>query len=173
MKKIILLFIVIAITISANGCASIVNGRRQDIVFRSSPDNATVEVYSSFGNHVATATTPAVIRFRRGRGYFRRANYTVLISKEGYQTQSIGIRSGVSGWYAAGNYFTSFAMVIGYLIVDPLTGAMWTLQPKGINTNLRQALSLNDDTDEDGIYVILKEQIPEELFASLDLVQIQ
>ena len=45
----------------------------------------------------------------------------------------------VSGWYAGGNLF--FGGLIGYLIVDPMTGAMWTL--KDLHVNLESGLPVS------------------------------
>lgn len=51
--------------------------------------------------------------------------------------------------------------MIGYLIVDPLTGAMWTLTPDKINAELAQKTTLI--TTGEGLVIINKEDVPVEL----------
>ena len=48
----------------------------------------------------------------------------VEVSKEGFEKKTIQIESKTNGWYI-GNLL--FGSLIGFLIIDPLTGAMWTL----------------------------------------------
>jgi hypothetical protein len=70
----------------------------------------------------------------------------------------------------AGNFL--FGGLIGWIIVDPISGAMWTLKPENINADLRQSLSFNDNGNVEGIYVVLKEQIPTDIFDTLELVRV-
>jgi hypothetical protein len=62
----------------------------------------------------------------RRMGLLWYANYTVTFTKAGYASQEHKIKRGVNGWYIGGNFF--FGGLIGWLIVDPITGAMWTLE---------------------------------------------
>ncbi|HEX9261192.1 MAG TPA: hypothetical protein VF893_01535, partial [Candidatus Bathyarchaeia archaeon] len=55
--------------------------------------------------------------------------------KDGYAAKTINIDSFLSGWYA-GNVILWPVAVIGGLIIDPLTGAMWSLSPKNIDAVL-------------------------------------
>ena len=48
------------------------------------------------------------------------------------------------------------------LIVDPLTGAMWKLEPQNINANLAESTS-SLDTHEMTLQVVLLEDVPEDL----------
>lgn len=72
------------------------------------------------------------------------------------------------GWYLVGNIF--IGGLIGWLIVDPLTGAMWTLSPDMIYAPLGQQ-SVLPGSDGD-LVVILKQDIPAELYETLGLVRI-
>jgi len=58
-------------------------------------------------------------------GFFSKAKYQVEASKAGYETSTTQISAGVNGWYF-GNIL--FGGLIGMLIVDPATGAMWKLE---------------------------------------------
>ncbi|MCL2382421.1 MAG: hypothetical protein FWC64_12690 [Treponema sp.] len=61
---------------------------------------------------------------------------------------------------------------LGWLIIDPLLGGMWTLHPGIVHTNLLQSLSFDDSGELDGIFIVLKEQIPPEVFQTLKLVRV-
>jgi hypothetical protein len=50
---------------------------------------------------------------------------------------------------------------------------MWTLKPENISADLRQSLSFNGNGNVEGIYVVLKEQIPIDIFDTLELVKIE
>ena len=56
------------------------------------------------------------------------------IAKEGCTDQTVTVDANVNGWYIAGNLV--FGGLVGYLVVDPLTGAMWTLDTKDINVTM-------------------------------------
>jgi hypothetical protein len=68
-------------------------------------------------------------------GYFKSKKYDVTLSKDGYAPKTINVDSFLSGWYA-GNIILWPVAVIGGLIIDPLTGAMWSLTPKNIDAIL-------------------------------------
>jgi hypothetical protein len=72
-----------------------------------------------------TGVTPIVATLKPGDGYFQGANYTVVFQKAGYAPVEKRIRRGINGWYVGGNVL--FSWFVGWLIVDPVSGAMWTL----------------------------------------------
>jgi hypothetical protein len=119
--------------LSPIGCASIVSGRRADVVINSSPPDAHVSVRDKQGRTIATATTPAVVSLKRGDGFFKRAQYTATIEKPGYSTAHVPIESQLNPWLL-GNVL--FGGIIG-LAVDPYTGAMWRPTPDEINEELQ------------------------------------
>ncbi len=57
-------------------------------------------------------------------GYFDGAEYLVLAEKEGYQPTQHTIDHGLDGWFLGNILIGGW---IGMLIVDPLTGALYTL----------------------------------------------
>jgi hypothetical protein len=147
------------------------SGSSQNIRISSSPDNASVVIYDKHNMKVWDSSTPAVVNLERGDGYFSGSSYRVEITKEGYEKQTVQISSGLNGgWYLAGNLV--LGGLIGWIIVDPISGAMWTLKPKDISADLRQSLSFNDDGNVEGIYVVLKEQIPADIFNTLELARV-
>ena len=81
-----------------------------------------------------TGSTPASVSLKRGDGYFRPASYAVDFKKPGYKTKRLDIVPGFNGWYI-GNLIFGGA-ILGMLIVDPITGAMYTLNPNSITAEL-------------------------------------
>lgn len=117
-----------------NGCATIIHGRAQDISISSSPSEARVTLSDSSGRTCITQRTPCTVSLKRGDGFFRSGSYTVPIEKEGYRPWRTQIEGRANGWYIAGNFV--FGGLIGWVIVDPATGAMWTLIPEVTNADL-------------------------------------
>ena len=76
-----------------------------------------------------------------GAGYFKAAEYSITYSKPGFEDLTLPITSEVDGWYI-GNLF--FGGLIGFLVVDPATGAMWKL-PAEHRGNLVDPETLADD----------------------------
>ena len=66
--------------------------------------------------------TPTTLTLKAGAGFFNGETYTVS-AQDG--SASATLESGVDGWYVLGNLV--FGGLLGYLIIDPATGAMFTL----------------------------------------------
>lgn len=121
-----------------SGCASIVAGSHRDINIKSAPSDAAVSIRERESKQIVhKGQTPLIVPLSTRGGYFKSKQYDVTISKEGYATKTISINSFLSGWYA-GNVMLWPMAIIGGLIVDPLTGAMWSLTPKNIDAVLEQ-----------------------------------
>lgn len=115
------------------GCASIVGKSEYPIRITSRPDQAGITLTDGSGAVVYSGTTPTTVTLPTKRKYFRGHDYKVTFQKDGYAEHVAEIRRGVSGWYIFGNLV--FGGVIGWLIVDPATGAMWTLSEE-VNADL-------------------------------------
>ena len=117
------------------GCATIVDGGPAIVAINSTPSGAGVRIQDTRGRLVASHQTPCTIRLSRYGGYFSGAAYTVLIEKQGYNAYQAQISSSLNaGWYIVGNLF--FGGVLGWVVVDPLSGAMWDLSPVHIHATL-------------------------------------
>ena len=126
-------FMPVVLSISLlSGCASIVSKSDYPVSINSNPDGATFVVTNKEGQKVQTGVTPSSVTLKASSGYFKGETYTIEIKKDGYTTKTYTLTSGVDGWYW-GNIL--FGGLIGMLIVDPLTGAMYTL-PTGVNVPL-------------------------------------
>ena len=76
--------------------------------------------------------TPATVTLDSSAGYFKGEAYTITFSKEGYMNQTVTLNSSIDGWYW-GNIV--FGGLLGMLIVDPATGAMYNL-PERVDASL-------------------------------------
>jgi hypothetical protein len=148
------------------GCATIVGKSVYPVLIKSQPDQADIRIIDETGQTVFTGKTPTTVSLPTKAGYFRGKDYTVTYSKPGYANQSAQIRRGVSGWYLAGNFF--FGGLIGWLIVDPLTGAMWTL-PAETTAKLPPQTSM--EQSETGMQIVSLDDLPESLRSQLIRVQ--
>lgn len=79
---------------------------------------------------------------KSGSGYFSSEKYVVTFKKDGYDDANYTIHGSLDGWYI-GNIL--LGGLIGMLIVDPATGAMWKLpdvQSASLNENKSVSLSV-------------------------------
>ena len=152
-----------------SGCATIVSGSDQTVAISSEPSAADVVVRDETDAVVFSNKTPASVTLKKGKGYFKKKSYVVEISKEGYETQAVQLTGSANGWYVGGNLL--FGGLIGYLIVDPLTGAMYTLNPKEVNTDLPSLSADRNVLEPDRISVVLLEDMPTQLHGALHRVR--
>lgn len=144
-------------TMMFNGCASIIAGGPQTIPINSNPSDAKLRIMNARnGNAIYEGKTPYIVALDRGVGYFQKGRYNVIIEKEGYQTREIMIEGTPNGWYILGNLV--LGGLIGWLIVDPITGAMWTLNPSDIKADLAAKTSFFKDGE--GLMIVLKSDLP-------------
>lgn len=167
MTRQLLLFLLILCT----SCATIVSKSVYNVRLNSSPEQSYVQVLDYKGREVFNGTTPTQVALKSGAGYFKRAEYTVKYSKPGYLSKEIKIRSELNGWYI-GNIV--FGGLIGFLIVDPATGAMYRLDQTDLNETLAPdskgattSISGNGKT----LHVLDISEVPEGLRKALVLVR--
>jgi hypothetical protein len=115
---------VASVLVALGGCASIVSDSKPEVGVYSTPTAAKYEIVNSRGMVVAHGVTPGKVLLESGRGYFKGEDYKVTFRKEGYSDSTVPLKTTVNGWYW-GNIL--IGGLIGMLIVDPLTGAMYTL----------------------------------------------
>jgi len=119
-----------------SGCASIVSKSKYPISINSAPSGAKITVIDKKGVDVYTGNTPANIVLKAGAGFFSKASYNVTFEMDGYDKRTVPINFNLDGWYF-GNII--FGGLIGILIVDPATGAMWKLDTEFINETLSKS----------------------------------
>jgi len=144
------------------GCATIVGDKTQLMPINSSPDGATVLITDEKGIQVFRGQTPTSVTLQKSDGsYWGKKNYSVVISKEGYDAQTISLTASPNGWYIAGNII--FGGLIGWFIVDPFNGAMYTLSPEQVTASLGKQASFHNSFSEGAISIVLLENVPWEL----------
>lgn len=110
--------------VGIQGCASIVGESRYPVAVSSAPAGASFEITDKNGTVVHAGNTPSTVTLKSGKGYFTGQTYLLRFKKEGYPDKTVELDSSLSGWYW-GNLL--IGGLVGMLIVDPLTGAMYKL----------------------------------------------
>jgi len=118
--------------LSLGSCASIVSDKVYPVTIDSNPTGASFSVRDEDGTTVATGTCPTTVQLRAGESYFDGRTYSVEASLPGRGSGVAELDSRLDPWYW-GNII--FGGLIGMLIVDPITGAMWKL-PKHVTVAL-------------------------------------
>ncbi len=157
----------IASITSLGGCASIVDGgKTETVLIRSLPAGASIKIVNNrTGEVVFTGKSPTSVSLERSSGFFKGVSYTVHYSLEGYYDKQVSLNSTVNGWYF-GNII--FGGLIGMLIVDPATGAMYSLPNDVIgNMSAKSESAMLEGTKEGDILIVSIDDIPEELRGSL------
>lgn len=117
---------------SLAGCATIFSGTSQTVEIKSQPGVRYV-VTNAYGSEIASGEVPASVDLTRRAGYFSPQAYRVALSRPGYRPKSVAIEPGMNPWY-----FLNILIggVIGIVIVDPLTGAMYKFSPGEVDVQL-------------------------------------
>lgn len=137
MKKIVTLVSSVILVAVLSGCSSIVSKSDYAVAISSSPESANFFVTDKYGQEIHSGLTPETITLSSSSGYFSGASYTIKFTKEGYPDKVFTLRSDIDGWYF-GNIL--FGGLIGMLVVDPATGAMYNL-PERVNVSLGNPIS--------------------------------
>jgi len=138
-------------------CASIVSDSEGVVTISSNPTAAEIAIADQSGVEIYRGTTPATITLDASAGYFDGQQYTITFSKDGYDPTTVKVDSRINGWYVGNIVFGGF---IGWLIVDPLTGAMWALDTEHVNGTLAQRVAI-DETSSPQLRVVSIDAIPE------------
>ncbi|WON74050.1 hypothetical protein [Nitrosospira sp. Is2] len=148
--------IFIASTVLA-GCATIMGQSAPEALnVRSAPDQANIVIIDETGTKIFEGKTPTSLPLEKKKAFFSGKKYTVTINKDGHAERAVTVDTKVNGWYVANILFGG---VIGLLIVDPATGAMWTLETKEINVTL-EASKQSAVTEPDKVRVVLLKDVP-------------
>jgi len=138
------------------GCASIVSKSEYPLIIDSQPQEADITIVNWSGETVYSGKTPTTITLTAKAGFFKGENYTVTFKKEGFEPHIAQIKRDLDGWYLFGNLL--FGGLIGWFIVDPATGAMWTL--KDLNVDL---ISQSSSLQKKGLHIITLDDVPDHL----------
>ncbi|GCD79899.1 hypothetical protein [Schleiferia thermophila] len=107
-------------------CATLFSSSTYPVHITSSPYNVSFDVYDRFQNRIHTGRTPEMIYVSSSYLPFIRQKYTVLVNDPDFESQIKQITFHLDGWYLANLLFPPLAP-ISLLVIDPLSGAMYTL----------------------------------------------
>lgn len=155
MNKLILALMAASV-LTMTGCATIIKGSTQTIAFKTTPDNANIQIKNRAGTSILDQQTPATITLKKGSGYFKPETYQVTFSKSGYQTRTVEVKGTLDKWYF-GNFV--FGGVIGLLAVDPVTGAMYKLAPTDAQLVLERNNVKGHKKNESTLVIVLTENL--------------
>lgn len=131
MKK-LLLNLLLCVSVFMSGCASIMCGSEKTVNINSHPPGADFTIKNAKGAVIVKDVAPTNVTLKRGGGWFKAADYQITFEKEGCKQMTVPISQGIeSGWYFAGNILVGG--IIGWVIVDPLTGAMYTIEDVNVS----------------------------------------
>lgn len=156
------LFIALIVVALLSGCASIASKSKYDVTITSSPDQADVTITDNSGIDIYNGKTPTTVDLSASAGFFSGAKYTVKFHKDGYQDTTMSLNAEVDGWYF-GNLL--IGGVLGMVIIDPATGAMWKLN-ETCNANLVTS-STTLITENGAVNVAYLSDVPAELQKNL------
>ncbi len=114
-------------------CATIFTKSSYPLTFSSTPSEARVTVVNRAGSTVFTGSTPSTLTLKAAAGYMKREEYTVTFEKAGYAPQTVPVICNLDGWYI-GNIL--LGGLIGMLIVDPASGAMYKFADTAVHAQL-------------------------------------
>ncbi|MDR0962325.1 MAG: hypothetical protein LBM62_07200 [Mediterranea sp.] len=137
-----------------SSCASIVSHASYPLSLNSDPQGAKVTIINKSGYEVFSGTTPSVIKLDASDGFFSKERYILTFTHPDYDSKVVQVSAKIDGWYF-GNIL--LGGLIGMLIVDPATGAMWKLDTTNINVTLNPKPSANAE-----LSILDIRQIPEE-----------
>lgn len=151
--------VVSAAVLFVTACATIVGDKTQLMNISSNPSGADIKITDERGQVISEGKTPTNVTLQKSDGsYWGKKSYTVQVSKPGFSEQTIAVIASANGWYIGGNII--FGGLIGWFIVDPMNGGMYTLSPQDISTTLAAKTSHNNQFKDDNISILLLEDVP-------------
>jgi hypothetical protein len=119
MRLVASFLLVTTVCLFSGGCASILSDKNYAVAVNSSPSGCPVTITNEGGEEVHRAITPFTVVLPASAGFFDGETYKLTSS-----AATTVLTSSLDPWYV-GNLL--FGGLVGMLIVDPATGAMWKL----------------------------------------------
>jgi hypothetical protein len=157
--KAMLILFVLTLLIS---CATIIGkSSPENLDVRSIPEKATVVITDEKGTKILEGVTPTMASLEK-KGFFRGKKYTIKISKQGFADQVVTVYTKINGWYILGNFVFGPLAPIAWLIVDPVTGAMWSLDTNEVVVTLESSQQ-SKLTQSFQLGILLSKDVPQPL----------
>lgn len=144
----------VAMALSLSACSSIVSKSDYSVKVTSDPTGATYSATNEAGKVIVSGVTPDVVTLSASAGFFNGETYTFSYQMDGHKSQEIVLDSTIDGWYFGNLLIGGW---LGFLIIDPLTGAMWRLPTEvngSMNTLTIKPLSSLTDHEKDQLVEI-------------------
>jgi hypothetical protein len=162
MKSFLSLFLAVVSAFVFSGCASIVSKSTYAVRVESEPPGLSfVVVDLRGGKQIAQGVTPDTVTLEAGAGYFKKGSYSIHVVRDGVVVNEVPVVNSLDGWYI-GNVL--FGGLIGMIVVDPLTGAMFKL-PKTVDISGESMAAL--DLDHASLELVSLADVPAELRGEL------
>lgn len=149
-----------AVALALTGCATIIGSTTQPLTIKSTPEGAAVSVTNRAGEKIHSGLAPLTVVLNRGAGYFKPEIYTIKFEKEGFESKEVVVIAQVNGWYFGNIIFGG--LILGMLIVDPNTGAMYSLSTDKVDEAL-QAVGAKTSKSDGSLTVVSIADVPEAL----------
>ena len=148
------------------GCATIVGDKTATVTITSVPAGATVNIVDESGLAIYKGATPTTVTLEKSTGhYWGGKHYSVNLSLPGYASQTVLMTTHANGWYIGGNII--FGGLIGWFLVDPNNGGMYTLSPEAVNITLTQQPASTFNYTPGQLNIMLVQDVPMELRSKL------
>lgn len=154
--KFTFLIVFVVMSIICSGCASILSKSSYPVNIKSRPDEAGITVYNKKGVEVFSGKTPSTVTLKANEGFFSGEEYTIKFQKNSYQPYEAKLAADIDGWYLFGNILVGG--LIGWLIVDPISGAMWQLDDVSAILLKKRA---SENSEMHILNIVLLEDVPE------------
>ena len=147
MKTLTRLFALCALVMAVSSCATIFTATKYPVAFNTTPEGAGITIENREGKVIFEGVTPTTVKLKSSAGYMKKEEYKITFTKDGYTQKVVNISAELDGWYI-GNIM--LGGIIGMLIVDPASGAMYKIakEDRVINETLQptneQALQVYD-----------------------------
>ena len=133
MKNLFTALMLVAILAAGTSCATIFSKSTYPISLGSTPSGASVTVVNRAGRVVYTGATPSTVRLKSAAGYMKPEDYSITFQLPGAAPQTYAVLCTLDGWYFANLLLGG---LVGMLVVDPASGAMYRFRDKYIHVNL-------------------------------------
>jgi uncharacterized protein YceK len=127
---------ILVFTLLMSGCASIISGSDKTINITSTPVKSEYLIKQKSGKIIKQGVTPDTVVLKTGDGYFKSADYDIDFNSQDYISKTYPLNGKLNMWYFGNIIWPVTGVLIGMGIVDPWTGAMWTL-PDQVDVTLQ------------------------------------
>ena len=157
--------IVLALVFTAS-CATIFSESSYPVSVNSNPSGANFTISNRAGQEIESGMTPEMVTLKASSGYFKSENYKIVLSKDGFEDNVYTLSSSLDGWYW-GNIL--LGGLLGMLIIDPLTGAMYKL-PDRIDAPLTNKSTATQGQDIDVLFATIN-SLSEDQKSRLEIIR--